>query len=80
MQAVKNLVSSATSKSQYLTGDKAGIDAFIDRFDVSCLPSSSTGLSTLTIAKVFLFDCDGTTLPPPTTQTTPQHPLIANSG
>ena len=36
MQAVKNLVSSAAgSEPQYLTGDKAGIDAFIDKFDVS---------------------------------------------
>ncbi|KAI6841170.1 Pre-mRNA-splicing factor [Hortaea werneckii] len=35
MQAVKNLVSSAAgSEPQYLTGDKAGIDAFIDKFDV----------------------------------------------
>lgn len=41
MQAVKNFVSSAAgSEPQYLTGDKAGIDAFIDKFDVSHYISS----------------------------------------
>lgn len=33
MQAVKNMVSSA-SGPQYLTGNKPGLDAFIDQFDV----------------------------------------------
>ncbi|KAK5129725.1 hypothetical protein LTR08_002936 [Meristemomyces frigidus] len=34
MQSLKDVISGAMSAPKYLTGDKAGIDAFIDKFDV----------------------------------------------
>jgi hypothetical protein len=43
----KHFFSALTSKMaqpKYLTGDKAGIDAFVDQFDVSCWDLTCFGL------------------------------------
>jgi hypothetical protein len=61
MQAVKNLVSSATgSKPQYLTGDKAAIEEFIGKFDVFLFDCDGKPCPLLTKHM-----CISTTRPPP---------------
>jgi len=45
---------------KYLTGDKAGIHEFLDKFDVRQLYSSNHPPSLTRSTQVFLFDCDGT--------------------
>jgi len=48
------------TQSKYLTGDKAAIEEFLDRFDVRPY-SLKAIIKALTWLQVFLFDCDGET-------------------
>lgn len=48
------------AQPKYLTGDKAGIDAFIDQFDVCTIQESTNGAILTRESQTFLFDCDGT--------------------
>lgn len=48
------------AQPKYLTGDKAGIEEFINKFDVSAQSQSPMDCALLTEwRQVFLFDCDG---------------------
>ena len=47
------------SQPRYLTGDKAGIQEFLDKFDV-CTSSLAGGCHWQACSQMFLFDCDGT--------------------
>lgn len=50
------------AQPKYLTGDKGGIDAFIDQFDVCTRQESTYGTIVTNESQTFLFDCDGTHL------------------
>lgn len=51
------------SKPQFLSGDKAAIEAFLSRFDVGIKEHPTIVQSADQLLKVFLFDCDGMNCP-----------------